>query len=431
MLQRTREMSGQSRWKGRYAILVVLCLIEALSYMDRKAVFLVLPLIATDFDIGPLAMGFISTAFSITYTLAHIPGGFLADRFGIRRVGAAALLWWSALIALTGAVSSYFSLIVTRFGFGVGHGIYPACHFKALALWSSRKERGTATAAVFASGNLGKAIAPAVVLTITAFWGWRAAFYVLGALGLVMTIVYWKVVADSPSESPRISREELAELQEQEAEAQPPAGSAADKASILSTLRQPNVIKWLAILCTFEFIVWPFQIWLPTYLLKVRQFPTFEMGLTVTLSAVGGAVGAILFGLLSDRYFARRRHILIVVAQLASAASVALMITVTSTAMIIVAATLAAFFIAAFFPVFWAMPMTDLPQRSMGLSTSIINMGGQAAGMLAPIATGLAVELASGDFRVAYTIQVIAALVSCVITVVSFATWRRRAAPAG
>lgn len=420
-------MSRRFTWRERHSVLAVLLSIHMVSYMDRKAIFLVLPMIAVEFHMGPLAIGLVSSIFSASYAVAQIPGGLLVDRFGIRRVASLALLWWSLFIGLTGAAGTYIHLLITRLCFGIGEGVYPACEFKTIANWFPKGSRATATAAVFAAGDVGRSLAPAFVLTIAAYWGWRSAFFALFIPGAILAFVFFRFVSDSPANSRRVSPEELAETNDTDADA---ADAAADptapRLSVIGALRQPHVIAWFVIIFAFSITSWAFPVWLPTYLVQGRGYSVFDMGLASTLSAVGATAGSMSCGWLSDRYFADRRHVLIVFSQVMSAASILLMIYATSAQMVMVGATLAGFFIAFFSPAFWAMPMVALSRKTMGLSTGIINMGGQVGGLLGPIVTGLALQLTGNDFLVGFWVQVVAVLISCVITVATFRTTTAR-----
>lgn len=421
-------MGTPSRWKHRYTVLLVLILVETMAYMDRKAVFLLLPFMADEFHMSPLAMGLVSSIFSTAYVIAQIPGGLLNDKFGIHRVGSVAILSWSVFLGLTGAATNYVYLLLARFGFGLGHGVYfPASLYKTLAIWFPKKQRATATASVFAFANVGKALAAAVVLSIAATWNWRIAFFVLALPCVLLAVLFWKLVPNNPAESKNISAEELAELEDaDEPETTDPS---APKMTLLEILRQPNVMKWFSILFTFEIIAWAFPTWLPIYLVKERGFSTFDMGFTITLASLAGAAGAMAWGWLSDRFFSKRRHLLIIAAQLLASAAATAMLLATSQMAVMISAIIATLAIAAFFPAFWAMPMVALSKKSMGLSSGVINMGGQIAAILAPAVTGLALQLSANDYNWAFGLQIGATLLSLLITVIAFRTRTKRDQP--
>ena len=89
------------------------------------------------------------------------------------------MLWWSVFTAFTGAAANLTQMLIARFVFGLGEGVYPACGFKTIAVWFPKKERATANAIRWAAGPLGAALAPLAVVQIVSLWGWRAVFYSL------------------------------------------------------------------------------------------------------------------------------------------------------------------------------------------------------------------------------------------------------------
>ena len=93
-------------WKKRYTVLVILFWSWIVSYLDRMVISTAIPYIAKDFNLSPVAMGAVMSAFFIGYTTCQIPGGFLVDRFGARKVMLWALSWWTAFTVFTGMVSS-------------------------------------------------------------------------------------------------------------------------------------------------------------------------------------------------------------------------------------------------------------------------------------------------------------------------------------
>lgn len=421
---------GRFHWRERYGVLGILLTVYMVSYMDRKAIYLVLPMIAEEFGVGPLALGFVSSVFSAAFALGQVPGGMLADRFGIRRVASGALFWWSAFIGLTGFVGNFTQLLITRFFFGLGEGLYPACLFKTIANWFPRNGRAMAASLVFAAGDLGKALAPAFVLTVAAIWGWRSAFLALFVPGAIMALAFFWYVADSPAKSHRVSPEELAEIEDEQVRPEEGGASATDgrKIKAWTALRQPFVLSWFLILFFFSIVTWAFPVWLPTYLVQDREFSLFEMGLASTLSAGTGAGGSVICGWLTDKYFSNSRHVLLIASQILSVLSVLLMIYATSAFWIIAGATLSGFFMSFFYPAFWSMPMVYLSKETLGLSSGVINLGGQIGGLLGPVLVGLALQVTGSDYVIGFLVQVAALLLSLVVTVIAFSGARRRPA---
>jgi MFS family permease len=101
------------------------------------------------------------------------------------------VLWWSAFTSLTGLAAGYVPLLVTRFFFGMGEaGALPNAS-AAVARWFPIPERGRAFGVSLMSSQLGGAIAPLLAVPIQARYGWRAAFYLFGILGVAWSVVWY------------------------------------------------------------------------------------------------------------------------------------------------------------------------------------------------------------------------------------------------
>jgi sugar phosphate permease len=405
-------MGKAFQWKSRYTVLSILFMTWIVSFMDRTIMSVAIPFIASDFHLSPLAMGGVMSAFFATYAISQIPGGLLADKFGVRGVGTLALLWWSIFTAITGAAANLTQMVIARLGFGFGEGVYPACAFKTIAAWFPKRERATANSIMLSSNAFGAALAPLVVVRIVATWGWRPVFYSLFLPGLMMASLFWIFVNNRPSNSSRVSPEELAEIEGSDG-----AGSQElqTKISLLSVLKDPNVLKCFFVLFAFDIAYWGFTTWLPTYLLRARGFSTAQMGIAASLPNFAGAIGCIIGGLLSDKLFSNSRRAPIVAAQLTSALLLYLTLTADSVKMLVIYQTLAGFCLTFFFSVFWALPMNTVPKRLMGVTSGVINLAGQIAAFLSPILVGYLVGAANGKYDSAFMLLIGSLLVSCVI----------------
>jgi sugar phosphate permease len=394
--------------KARHTVLSILFATWIVSAVDRMAMSVALPYISTEFRLGPFEGGVLLSAFFLGYSLSHIPGGILADMFGVRRVATMALLWWSAFTAVTGLASSKAVMLIARFVFGLGEGLYPACAFKTIATWFPKHERATANAMMLASNPLGLAISPLVVVAVMSLWGWRAVFLVLFVPGVVIALLFWTLVRDRPSESLRVSPEELAEI---EIDGEAGGEGHSEAGGVLQALREPNILRFFLVLFTFDIAFWGFTAWLPTYLVKARGLSMGQMGVVASLPFLVGTIGSVLGGWLSDRFFPSRRRLPIIVCNLVSAVFLYLMFNATTLTHVIVYQTIAGFFLMTFFSVFWALPMNAIPQRVMGIASGFINMAGQIAAFIAPLLFGYLVQI-TGDFGVTFGVLIAALLVS-------------------
>jgi sugar phosphate permease len=405
-------MGKTFQWKARHTVLSILFFTWIVSFMDRMVMSVAIPYIAVDYHLSPLTMGVVMSAFFASYSISQIPGGLLADIFGVRRVATIAMLWWSVFTAFTGAAANLTQMLFARFVFGLGEGVFPACAFKTIAVWFPKKERATANAIKLAAQPLGAALSPLAVGAIMSFWGWRSVFYSLFLPGVLMSLLFWKFVPDKPSESSRVSPEELAEIEESDVVVTP---NSETKVNLLKILKEPNVLKYFFVLFTFDIAYWGFTTWLPTYLVKARGFSMVQMNVAASLPFFAGTVGCIFGGWVSDKYFSNNRRVPIITTQLISAFLLYLTFTASSATVLVICQTLAGLCLSFFFSVFWALPMNTVPKKLMGVTSGFINMAGQIAAFISPIFVGYLVEAAGGNFDLTFTLLILSLLVSCAI----------------
>src|SRR6185436_18376549 len=184
----------------RHRVLIFLCLLAAITYLDRIAISVAGPRIQDTLHIGPKGWGWVVGVFTLSYGIFEIPTGRMGDRIGARRVLTRVVLWWSGFTALTGLASNYYVLLFTRFCFGAGEaGALPNIGV-SLARWFPAIERARALGLVMMFMQVGGALAPLVIVPIQLHYGWRASFYVLGALGVVWCLAWHRWYRDTPAE---------------------------------------------------------------------------------------------------------------------------------------------------------------------------------------------------------------------------------------
>ena len=160
----------------RYRVGALLFLLAVITYLDRVCISVGGPRIQEYLRIGPQQWGWVVGVFAISYGAFEIPGGWMADRFGPRIILTRIVLWWSAFTALTGAISSYPALLLTRFWFGAGEaGAFPSAT-ASIASWFPEGERGRAFGFLSVAIQIGGALSPLLVVPIQMRYGWRTSF---------------------------------------------------------------------------------------------------------------------------------------------------------------------------------------------------------------------------------------------------------------
>ncbi|MFI4891696.1 MAG: MFS transporter [Steroidobacterales bacterium] len=259
--------------KAWYRVVGLLVLLFGITYLDRVCISVAGPRIQEDLHISPIGWGWVTGVFTISYCLFEIPTGILGDRVGPRRVLTRIVLWWSAFTALTGAVTSYYPLLAARFLFGAGEaGAFPNATI-VVARWFPPERRATMSGVMLMASQIGGAIAPLLVVPIQSRYGWRASFFVFGALGVCWAIAWHTWFRDSPAQMPGSDRpEHMASME--------PSHATGHLFPWRTAFRSPSVLALLATAFCYVYVYNFFQTWFHTFLVKGRGFS--EAGLLLS-----------------------------------------------------------------------------------------------------------------------------------------------------
>jgi len=286
----------------RYKVVGFAVAMAAITYLDRVSISTLAPAIMRDLHLSRVQMGYIFTAFPISYAIFEIPTAWWGERIGTRRVLTRIVGWWSAFTAATGAVTSYSVMLAVRFLFGAGEaGAWPNTA-KAFSRWIPGSEMGRVQGLFFMSAHLSGGLAPGIVLILESYLGWRAVFPVLGVLGLLWTLAWYHWYRDDPSEHAQVGPEELALIRTQRRDRGEHKGAGAWKVLV----RNPSA-WWLCLGYASNSYGSYFMItWLPAYLEERRGFHhgalAFFAGLPLVLSVLADLFGGYTTDSLSRRF---------------------------------------------------------------------------------------------------------------------------------
>lgn len=248
---------------GRRHLVVLLCAIAVLiAYTDRVNMSVAAVAMRGQFGWNQEVKGTVLAAFFVGYLLCMLPAGWIANRYGGRRVLAGAVVWWSVFTLLTplAASVSVNALIAARIGLGVGEAAMMPAAYGLFAHWVPATERTRATAFLLSGISLGQVAGFAATGALTQRFGWPLSFYLFGFLGLIWGAVWLKNVRERPSEDARMSSAERALYAETPA---PQPFTAAAAWRLLA--RRPAV--WAYIITHFA-TTWSLYMllsWLPSY----------------------------------------------------------------------------------------------------------------------------------------------------------------------
>lgn len=374
--------------KYRYRVLSLLFLLSIITYIDRVCISVAGPRMQQELDIAPERWGWVVGAFTLSYALFEIPSGAMADRIGARKVLTRIVLWWSAFTSLTGVVSNFWALLLTRFAFGAGEaGAYPGST-SSISRWFPAVQRARATGIVWMASRLGGALSPLLVIPIQQAYGWRMSFYVFGAMGAVWCVIWYWWYRDHPAEKPGVTKAELEEVGggSRKAHHGLPWGIA---------LKQWNYWKILLMYHTYCWGSYFYLSWLHTYLQKGRGFSESEMGIWSTLPFICGACGNLVGGTVSD--FLVRKHGLKfgrrIVGSMGLALSGCFMLLTSQTesnALAVIFLALGYGSMDCMLPVAWAVCL-DVGGKYAGAVSGSMNMAGQMGSFLTSVTFGYVV----------------------------------------
>src|SRR6187551_3133473 len=195
---------GRYRW----VICTLLFLATTINYIDRQVLALIKGTLDTELGWTNTQFGWTNAAFQLAYAVSLFLFGWFIDRKGVKIGYAVSIAAWSLAAAGHALVGSVNGFIAARVALGVGEGGNFPSSIKAVAHWFPKRERAFATALFNSGANVGAIVAPAIVPVIAAAWGWRAAFVVMGMVGLLWLLV-WLPFYDSPEKIARVTRDEL------------------------------------------------------------------------------------------------------------------------------------------------------------------------------------------------------------------------------
>lgn len=182
--------------------------LSVLLYIDRICISAAKDEISHELKLDDREFGMVLSSFALGYALFQTPSGWLADRFGPRRILTAIVIFWSLFTGLTATVISLPALLVTRFLFGAGEaGAFPGIA-RATYSWIPVQERGLLQGINFSGSRVGGAIALVAMPWLIQSCGWRGSFALLMAVGFVWAIAWFWWFRDDPTQHYGISPRE-------------------------------------------------------------------------------------------------------------------------------------------------------------------------------------------------------------------------------
>ncbi len=400
------EVSKTGATRVRFVMLALLAIGTMINYLDRTVLGIAAPTMTQELGINAAVMGLVFSAFSWTYVLAQVPGGVFLDRFGSKITYFLALTFWSAFTALQGAAVGLKSLLLFRFGLGVSEAPCFPTNSRVVSTWFPQQERARATAIYTVGEYLGLACFSPLLFWILGNFGWRALFIIVGAVGIVFALFWWKIYRE-PKDCKKVNKAELdyiaagGGLEVQSKEKTPFTFASAGRLLKYRQILGASIGQFAGNTVLVFFLTW-----FPTYLATERHMGWIKVGFFAIMPFLAAAFGVMFGGWISDLLLRKTGSANIsrkfpIVFGLALASTIIGANFVESDQMVIAILSVA-FFGQGMVGLGWTLISDVAPKKLMGLTGGLFNFCTNLSGILTPLVIGFIVS-ATGSFFYALT----------------------------
>ncbi len=386
----------------RYLIIGILFILSCFSFADRSALSQAAGLMPKDLDLTPQRMGYLLFGFGWAYALGQLPSGGLLDRFGSKRVYGIAIILWSIFAFLTGfagyvgASAAFTVIFILRICSGLAQSpVFPG-NGRIVAAWFPTSERGRASAIFNSSQYFALPIFAPVFGGLLNKFGWQSCFWFMGALGAVLTALWFKNIY-GVKDHPKISAAEI-ETIERGGGLVNTDGQASVKKNTLTWATVKMLLSHRMLVGVYigqyciTTLTWFFLTWFPLYLVQARHLSVLKVGFAAAVPGLCGGFGGILGGIISDKLlqrgcslsFARKLPIMagmalsmsIIACNYASSVSIMLLFMSIS------------FFGKGIGALGWTVISDTSPKGMVGMNGALFNLCGNMAGITTPLIIG-------------------------------------------
>ncbi|HOX55877.1 MAG TPA: MFS transporter [Candidatus Paceibacterota bacterium] len=277
----------------RWYIAGLLCFASALNYLDRQTLSVLIGTIKTELHLSNASYGQINAWFLASYGVMYAVSGFIIDRIGTRRGFMLFVSGWSVanVLHMFAATVGQFSFL--RFLLGVFEPGSFTGGVKAVGEWFPMRDRALAVGIFNAGTAIGSVIAAPVVSILAVHWGWRSAFLVTGALGIVW-LIPWMLLFKQPNRHPFLSDEErrliLDGQGEEPAKLRPPP--------LMRLLRMRETWGCILVRALTDPISYFLLFWIPLYFQKQHDFDLKKLALFMWIPYAAAALGNLAGGII-------------------------------------------------------------------------------------------------------------------------------------
>ena len=261
------------------------------DYLSRQVIGAVFPFLKAEWGMLDAQLGALVSVVSLVVGVLTIPVSLLADRWGrVRSITLMAFVWCLATVAC-GLATTYWQLLAARAVVGLGEAAYAAAGAALLAHTFAPQRRAAVLGAFQSAGLFGSVLGVVIGGAVATRFGWRAAFFAVGAPGFVLATVYPFVVRDYVAArlpgSARAAPTALARLPAREVVTQVFRSRSGNLTFLAFGLQMAMPGILIA--------------WTPTFLNRFYGFAPQRAALMAAVVVLAGGVGLLLGGGIADR----------------------------------------------------------------------------------------------------------------------------------
>jgi MFS family permease len=368
-------------------VLVLLCLMYFITYLDRVNVSSAAAGFSTDFGLSKTQIGLVFSAFAYPYLVFQIIGGWISDRFGAHRTLIVCGVVWAGATVLTGMAGGLTSMLLARILLGLGEGATFPAATTAMSRWVPKSRRGYAQGITHAAARIGNAAAPAAIVLIMATYGWRDSFYVCAGISFAWVVAWALIFKEFPKDHPRATALEIASL--------PP------QAKVIAKVPWRRLVKRMVpvtiVYFCYGWTLWLYLSWIPQYFLHSQNLDLKQSALFASCVFLAGVLGDTLGGIVTDRILKRTgnlrraRSSMVSVCMFLSMLSLIPLMFTHSLSISLIFLSGGFFFSEMTIGPMWATPM-DIAPNYCGTASGIMNTGSALAAIISPVVAGFIID---------------------------------------
>ncbi|WP_204256593.1 MFS transporter [Mammaliicoccus sciuri] len=378
-------------------ILIFLFLAGVINYLDRSALSVAAPFIQEDLKLTPGQMGIIFSSFSIGYAIFNFVGGVASDKFGAKITLFVAMIVWSLFSGAIVLVVGFVSLFIVRILFGMGEGPLSATINKMVNNWYPPSKRATAVGLANSGTPLGGAISGPIVGYIALHLGWRVSFVAIMVIGLIWAIYWWFFAKEKPDYIEETKIDEKADI------------APVTTFKLGYYLKNPTVLFTAFAFFAYNYILFFFLTWFPSYLVDARNLSIENMSLITVIPWVLGFLGLAMSGIVSDFVYKHTvqkgvlfsRKVVLVVCLFLSAVCIGISGIVTTTAGAVTLVALSVLFLYLTGAIYWAIVQDVVDSNNVGSVGGFMHLLANTAGIIGPTITGYIIQT-TGTYTAAF-----------------------------